>query len=116
MFVFMRLCMCHGMHHTDTQGVCMYTRPHALMLVCYQALAAALENNCTLAVLNLKANYISDDGAIALAKVARRSKSLRALITTSNDIEHAGDKALEDAIYENDKLVDYLPVEVMCRF
>ena len=88
----------------------------APVLAVLQALAEALQNNCTLAVLNLKANYIGDEGAIALAKVARRSKSLRALITTSNDIEHAGDKALEDALYENDSLVDYMPVEVMCRF
>ena len=75
------------------------------------ALAAALENNCSLTVLNLKANYISDEGAIALAKVARKSKSLRALITSSNDIEHMGEKALEDAIYDNDNLVDFLPAE-----
>lgn len=79
------------------------------------ALAAALENNCTLAVLNLKANYLTDEGAVVLARVARKSKSLRALITSSNDIEHAGAKALEDAIYENDNLVDYMPVEVLCQ-
>jgi len=66
-------------------------------------------------VLNLKANYITDAGATALAKVARKSKSLRALITSSNDIEHAGEKALEDAIYDNDNLVDYLPPEVLSR-
>ena len=45
-------------------------------------------------MLNLKANYISDAGAMALAKVARKSKTLRALITSSNDIEHAGELVL----------------------
>jgi len=54
--------------------------------------------------------------SLSLSLALSLSVSLLALTTASNDIEQAGEKALEDAIYENDNLVDYLPAEVMCRF
>ena len=54
------------------------------------ALAACLRVNTAIAILNLKANYIGDAGAIALAKAATQSASLRCLVTSSNDITRAG--------------------------
>jgi hypothetical protein len=53
---------------------------------------------------------------VCLSVSASPSLSACVLTITSNDLKQAGEKALEDAIYENDNLVDYLPAEVMCRF
>eukprot|EP00283_Hemiselmis_rufescens_P020931 CAMPEP_0173437088 /NCGR_PEP_ID=MMETSP1357-20121228/17842_1 /TAXON_ID=77926 /ORGANISM="Hemiselmis rufescens, Strain PCC563" /LENGTH=286 /DNA_ID=CAMNT_0014402249 /DNA_START=10 /DNA_END=870 /DNA_ORIENTATION=+ len=68
--------------------------------------AAALANvlidgNITVSGLNLKANYIKDGGAKKLAEAVLKSRSLRCMITTSNDIEREGQMALDRAFEQN---------------
>ena len=76
-----------------------------------------IEQVCTCVCLCLcLCMCLSVSASLSLSLALSLSVSLLALTTASNDIEQAGEKALEDAIYENDNLVDYLPAEVMCRF
>jgi len=77
-----------------------------------RSIAEAIENNFVIAVVNLKANYIRDEGAICLARASRKSSSMRCLITASNDIGLSGTKALEDAMYDNDRLVDFVDYDL----
>mmetsp|Transcript_27421 Transcript_27421/g.67679 ORF Transcript_27421/g.67679 Transcript_27421/m.67679 type:complete len:286 (+) Transcript_27421:25-882(+) len=75
-----------------------------------KALAGVLlDGNASLAALNLKANYIGDEGATALAQAVRKSKSLRCLITASNDIGKAGQAALDAAFDANEKCSPIVP-------
>jgi Ran GTPase-activating protein (RanGAP) involved in mRNA processing and transport len=48
-----------------------------------------------------RANYIKDEGATKLAEAVKKSRSLKFLITQSNDITREGQRVLDRAFEEN---------------
>jgi hypothetical protein len=77
-----------------SNGALQHLDLHACAIRCLGAAALAQAllagGGGPLASLNLRANYIGDAGATALAGAVRRSRGLRCLVTSSNDIGRAG--------------------------
>jgi hypothetical protein len=77
-----------------SNGALQHLDLHACAIRCSGAAALAQTllagGGGPLASLNLRANYIGDAGATALAGAVRRSRGLRCLVTSSNDIGRAG--------------------------
>ncbi len=69
-----------------------------------------MQVNQTLCELNLRQNYVSDEGAVGLAGVVRGSQSLRVLDVQSNSFRTEGRKALAASFQSNPRVAQAMPL------